>query len=86
MKHTYETFTEIAEDFTDGSSTTHVLSEHSPEECIGWQHGVSEFAKFLDGSGIKIIVNPEILEDLWKANRDKLSPKTVTQRVDALLT
>jgi hypothetical protein len=65
MKTIYENFSEIAVDFTDGYSWTHRLSNHSDAECLGWQDGVLEFAKFLDTSGVKIIENPEICEALW---------------------
>lgn len=65
MKKVYESFTDIAEDFKDGSHGTHMYSDHTYEECFPWQHGVMEFAKFLDGCGVKIIANPEIYEELY---------------------
>jgi len=66
MKKIYETFEEIAEEFKDGEHWTHKLSDHIPDECFAWQHGVIEFAKFLDACGVKIIQNPEIHETLWE--------------------
>lgn len=69
MKRIYENFTEIAEAFVDGEHWPHMLSEHSEEECNGWQHGVQEFAKWLDTAGVKIIENPEIYEKLWEEVR-----------------
>lgn len=65
MKKIYESFTEIAEDFTDGLHWTHLLSDHTSDECIPWQHGVQEFAKFLDTAGVKIIENPDVHKVLW---------------------
>jgi hypothetical protein len=65
MKKIYESFTEIADDFTNGDHWTHALSDHTSDECYPWQHGVDEFAKFLDTCGVKIISNPDIHETLW---------------------
>ena len=66
MKRAYESFQEIADDFTDGAHWTHALSEHRTEDCFAWQHGVMEFAEFLDAVGVKMIANPEIYEQLWE--------------------
>lgn len=65
MKKIYESFIEIAEDFTNGDHWTHVCSDHTSEECYQWQHGVQEFAKFLDTCGVKIIANPDIYDTMW---------------------
>lgn len=43
-----ENFTILAETLTYGMSEFHQKSEHRPEECLAWQHGVLEFAKWLD--------------------------------------
>lgn len=69
MKHKYENFTEIAQDFTKGENWTHQLSEHSSDECPAWQHGVLEFAKWLDTSKIKLVKNEKIYDRLWKEYR-----------------
>jgi len=69
MKKIYETFNEIAEDFKDGEHWTHKLSDHTTDDCFAWQHGVAEFAKFLDACGVKIIQNPDIYETLWEGMR-----------------
>ena len=65
MKKIYESFTEIAEDFTRGESWAHSFSDHTPDDCFAWQHGVREFAKFLDEYGLKMTENTEIYEKLW---------------------
>ena len=65
MKKIYESFSEIADDFTSGYHWTHVCSDHSSDECFPWQHGVDEFAKFLDTCGVKIIANPDIYDTMW---------------------
>ena len=57
---------EIADDFCDGSYWTHQLSDHTSDECLSWQHGVYEFAKFLDAVGIGITENTQLYEQLWK--------------------
>lgn len=69
MKKIYETFEEIAEDFVDGDHWTHRLSDHTNNECFAWQHGVAEFAKFLDAFGVEMISNPEVYEKLWNELR-----------------
>ena len=66
MKRTYEAFWEIADDFVMGEHWTHACSDHTADECLPWQHGVREFAKWLDEVGVKIIENPEIYETLWE--------------------
>jgi hypothetical protein len=65
----YESFEEIAVDFKDGNHWTHILSDHKPEECYAWQHGVTEFAKFLDAVGVRIIEDLTICEKLWEEVR-----------------
>jgi hypothetical protein len=45
---TYETFTDIAHVFIDGTNLSHTMSDHTSAECLGWQKGVIEFAKALD--------------------------------------
>ena len=69
MKHTYTSFSEMAEGFTDGDSWTHEMSDHTSDECCAWQHGVEEFANWLDECGVKIIENPEIYDKLWDSLR-----------------
>ena len=44
----YESFSEIAKDFVDGESWTHQLSHHTSANCLPWQQGIQEFARFLD--------------------------------------
>ena len=65
MKKIYETFKEMSEDFVDGDHWTHKLSDHTKDECLAWQHGVIEFANFLDAFGLKIISNSDVYEKLW---------------------
>ena len=72
MKRSYETFEEIADHFTGGHSITHTKSSHTPDECIGWQQGVQEFAKFLDLVGMKMVISPDIYDELWDKARDKM--------------
>jgi hypothetical protein len=69
MKHIYQSFSEIAETFTRGESWTHCMSKHSRNECEPWQHGVHEFAHWLDACGVKIVENPEIFDVLWDKAR-----------------
>ncbi len=69
MKQAYENFTEIGEHFVKGECWTHSLSDHSPDDCFAWQHGVLEFAKWLDAVGLKIVANPEHYEKLWEMLR-----------------
>ena len=66
MKKIYENFSEMAEDFRAGEHWTHQLSDHTSDDCFAWQHGVMEFAKWLDEVGVKIIENPEIYAKLWE--------------------
>lgn len=66
MKHIYENFTEIAGHFTRGESWTHNTSDHTPESCIPWQHGVKEFAAWLDQCGLQIVQSPDIHDRLWE--------------------
>ena len=66
MKRIYEKFEELGEAFRDGEHWTHQLSKHTPDECFAWQHGVMEFAKWLDTAGVRIIANPEIDKKIWK--------------------
>lgn len=65
MKQVYENFADVAENFKGGWA--HQLSDHTPDECFAWQHGVTEFAHFLDGLGLKIIDNPDFHKILWGA-------------------
>lgn len=64
MRKFYDTFKEIAEDFTNGESITHNHSKHTVDECIPWQHGVLEFAEFLDRLGLSIVDNLNV-NKLW---------------------
>lgn len=82
MKRIYENFAEIARDFTDGTSVTHTGSEHKDPECIGWQHGVKEFAEFLDGVGLSLVANPEIHEVLWEKALDKIHKKETKKLIE----
>jgi len=66
MKLIYENFSEIAEAFKDGEAWTHTLSPHGSNECISWQQGIREFARWLDTAGVKLIQNPEIYDNLWE--------------------
>ena len=66
MKRTYEKFSEIADAFVNGDSWPHKLSDHEDAECLGWQKGVRQFAKWLDTAGVQIVANPEIYDALWK--------------------
>jgi hypothetical protein len=69
MKKIYESFEEIAADFVNGDHLTHKGSKHDPDECLAWQHGVREFARWLDACGVKIIENPEVYDTLWDSFR-----------------
>ena len=76
MKQIYESFSEIASDFCDGDSWTHSLSDHTSDDCLAWQHGVYEFAKFLDGAGIKLVQSPAVYFKLWNKIRTHKPIKT----------
>ena len=65
MKKTYETFEEMAADMTNGDFLAHQLSDHSIEICSIWQQSIKEFAKALDGAGIKPPDDPKIYERFW---------------------
>ncbi len=69
MKHTYQSFKEIANDFIDGDNWTHTRSPHDGKQCLVWQKAILEFADWLDECGVKIIENPEIYDTLWKRMR-----------------
>lgn len=68
----YKSFSEIATDFKAPSSWTHSNSKHShhPAVCDAWQQGITEFAKFLDEIGMKIVQNPDIYNELWRRVRE----------------
>ena len=74
MKKTYENFLEIGEHFVEGETWTHILSNHTPDECYAWMHGVQEFAHWLDEMGLEIVQNPEIYDKLWDSGR-KYKPR-----------
>jgi hypothetical protein len=69
MKRMYENFDEIGEDFRDGMNWPHRCSDHTSEECHAWQHGVMEFARWLDKAGLCIVQNPQVYEKLWDSFR-----------------
>lgn len=69
MKKTYESFSEIASDFCNGDHWTHSLSDHTSEGCFDWQHGIYEFAKFLDEVGLKMLKTPKTYDVLWERIR-----------------
>lgn len=54
MKTIYETFYDLADHFRSGYSSTHTQSKHTPEECVGWQEGIIEFAEWLDENGYQL--------------------------------
>jgi hypothetical protein len=51
----YESFGELADLVVDGEKLPHMMSDHTVEECLGWQKGVKEFARWLDDAGYKVI-------------------------------
>lgn len=53
MKKTYETFSEIAEEFIDGGNISHIFSDHNSSACYVWQEAIAEFAGALDDGGFK---------------------------------
>ena len=63
MKKIYESWDELSQDACYGSSTFHVLSGHSPDECMGWQKGIKEFCKHLDS--MEIAVPENLWEKFW---------------------
>ena len=81
MKRIYESFGEIADDFVNGESWTHQFSDHSADDCYPWQHGVREFAEWLDEVGVEIIANPDIYEKLWDRMRT-YQPETYKEHPD----
>ena len=66
MKKIYETFIEMAEDFKHGEYITHQLSDHSTDICEVWQESIMEFARALDGAGIKLPDDPDTYEKFWE--------------------
>ena len=79
MKRIFESFDEIASVFC--SSWLHAVSHHSSDECMAWQHGVCEFAKLLDGVGLKIVANPDYDSLLFDAfNNHK--PETFVEHME----
>lgn len=65
MRKIYKTFTEMAKDFRNGELWTYQLSDHICDDCVAWQHGIMEFAKWLDEVDIKMIENPGIPTKPW---------------------
>lgn len=63
----YESFSDFAKDFVDGESRSHRLSDHTRDECCGWQKGVKEFAQWLDDAGGELLCKKGIWEKLWDA-------------------
>lgn len=61
----YESFSEFADDFVNGENRAHRCSDHTPDECYGWQKGVKEFAKWLDDAGGKLLCEAGTFERLW---------------------
>lgn len=70
MKTRYESFKEIADDFTDGTKIAHASSEHSDSCCYIWQTAIDEFAKALDLAGAEVPQTDSFNEDFW-ANIEK---------------
>jgi len=70
MKTTYETFAELAEAMTDGGGILHHSSPHSGDDCMPWQHGVKDFAGWLDHIGVKVSVS-DGAEDFYAYVRRK---------------
>lgn len=54
MSVTFDSFEEIAHGVIYGKSIFHGLSDHTGKDCIPWQKGVLEFAKYLDEKGYKV--------------------------------
>ena len=69
----YENFQEVADGFVDGESWTHKLSDHPRKACCSWQHGVQEFAAFLDRAGVKIsgVSVDQIFDDITTFKPEK---------------
>jgi hypothetical protein len=71
MKKIYESFQEIADDFCHGDGFAHRGSDHTPAECIGWQNGIREFARWLDDAGGRLLCEPDIYKKLWDTYIDR---------------
>jgi hypothetical protein len=65
VKKTYENFEEMANDFTSGEKSAHMLSDHSESICYIWQTSILEFAKSLDLAGIKLKEDSKIYVKFW---------------------
>ena len=83
MSYLYKSLEELSRDFTDGESCTHRSSPHTPDECIGWQHGVEEFAKWVDAAtDIEVHQDSDLIE--WRCRPDKSENEKLRARVKEL--
>lgn len=73
MKRIYETFQEIADDFTNGEFKAHQLSDHSEGVCYVWQTAIEEFAIALDNAGIKLPNDEEVWNKFWDNIHDSFT-------------
>ena len=78
MKKIYESFSEIADDFVNGDHWTHLMSEHNSDECLAWQHGIHEFAEWLDSYGLKLVEDTKAYDILWEEIRSA-KPSSVAE-------
>ncbi len=62
MKTTYESFRELADTMCAGDGRLHSFNcpygkENAPkDDCLSWQHGIRDFAGWLDHIGVKVEV------------------------------
>jgi hypothetical protein len=68
------TFKELAEELIYGFSVFHKCSNHTPDECSGWQKGIEDFAVYLDEchsfkpkDDVTIEVRNKVLEKIKEA-------------------
>lgn len=72
MKHIYESFEEIADEFTDGEYLAHELSDHGTNVCEIWQTSIKEFAKALDLAGFRVEGTEEHYDRFWERVTESL--------------
>ena len=61
MRVQYDTWAEVANDFCEGDSVSHLFDGHDPDECLGWQRGVRSFCKWLDARNVPVVPH----DDMW---------------------
>ncbi len=74
MKITYESFAELAREMTKGDGRLHRANCPGVEKCIEWQHGVHDFAGWLDHIGVPVAISDDAVDEFFHYVRDKQDP------------